>query len=471
MEKHETFTARVELPVSAQAAYDWHLRPGAFQRMSPPWEVSRVLSNDGVRNGGRTVIEIQFGPTKRQWIAEHRDVVDGVGFVDEQIDGPFAYWRHQHRVEPLGPDRCVLEDHVDYRLPLGDLGQLFGGGIASRRLERMFEYRHSVLRDDLLRHQQYGDRRLRVAITGHDGLVGRNLSAMLSSGGHTVVPLVRREPKRGELRWDPMAGTIDREGLAEVDAVIHLAGESIADGRWSDEKKRRITDSRVMGTRLIAETLASLTRGPRTLVSVSAIGWYGDRDTVVDEGSERGQGFLPEVCEAWERAADPARAAGIRVTHPRLGIVLSPAGGALPPMATAFSTGVGGRVGSGKQGMSWIAIDDVLGALHAALLDDALVGPLNVTSPNSVSNAEFADTLGKVMHRPSAIPLPGLAVKLAFGEMGERLLLEGAWVKPRHLLASNYRFSYPELMPALEHLMGRHSGNFSKSAGGSQSSR
>lgn len=454
MEKHETFAARVEVPVSAQALYDWHLRPGAFQRMTPPWEATRVISNDGVREGGRTVLEIQFGPMKRQWIAEHKEVSPGIGFVDEQVEGPFAYWRHQHRIEPLGPDRSVLEDRIEYRLPLGPLGQFFGGGVAERRIERMFAYRHAVLRDDLERHAQFGARRLRVAITGRDGLVGREIAAMLSSGGHEVIPMVRRSPAAGELGWDPSAGTIDRDGLIGVDAVVHLAGESIAEGRWTEEKKARIRDSRVLGTRLLAETLASLTRGPRTLVSVSAIGWYGDRAEPVDEESGGGAGFLAEVCEAWERAADPARAAGVRVVHPRLGIVLTPAGGALPPMMTAFSAGVGGRVGTGKQGMSWVAIDDVTAALHAALMRDELEGPLNVTSPNPVDNAAFAQSLGAALHRPSVVPLPAVAVKLAFGEMGERLLLEGAFVRPSRLQAAGHRFAYPQLADALSHVLG-----------------
>ena len=456
MAKNEIFSSRVEVPVSAQALFEWHLRPGAFERMAPPWDQARVISNDGVRNGGRAVIEIPFGPTKRQWIAEHKEVMPGRGFVDEQIDGPFAYWRHEHRITELGDDRSALEDHIEYRLPLGAVGHLFGSGIAERRLERMFAYRHEVLVDDLTRHARFPGRVVRVGMTGHAGLVGRSLSAMLTSGGHTVVPIVRRDPKAGEIKWDPEAGTLDRDGLAELDAIVHLAGESIADGRWSEEKKRRITDSRVRGTKLLAETMAGLSRGPRVFLSTSAIGYYGDRKEPVDEASAPGRGFLAEVCQQWEEAADAARAAGIRVVHPRIGVVLSPAGGALPPMMGAFSAGVGGKVGSGEQGMSWIAIDDVVGAFHAALLRDDVTGPLNVTAPAPVDNATFAHTLGAVLHRPSVVPLPAVAVKLAFGEMGERLLLEGAFVEPRALVAAGHHFGYPTLKAALEHVLGKH---------------
>ena len=451
---NERYTASIELPVSADEAYAWHTRPGALLRLTPPWEAARILHNDGVRDGGRTILEIAIGPVHERWVALHRDVVPGRGFVDEQVEGPFSSWVHQHKFEALAADRSSLTDEVEYKLPLGALGRFVGGGAVKRKLERMFPYRHAVLLDDLRRHAAYPGKRLRVAITGQSGLIGTALSAMLTTGGHEVLPLVRHAAGSDQIAWDPEAGTIEAEKLAGVDAVVHLAGESIGDGRWSEEKKQRILQSRVRGTTLIAETLAKLERGPRILVSASAIGWYGDRKDPVDETSARGDGFLSDVCEAWERAADPARAAGLRVVHPRIGVVLTPAGGALPQLVTAFKAGVGGRVGSGEQGMSWIALDDAVAALHAALLRDELDGPINVCAPEAVDNAAFAKVLGEVLHRPSFMPLPGAAVKLAFGEMGQRLLLEGALVRPKRLEAANHRFAYPSLTGALEHLLG-----------------
>jgi uncharacterized protein (TIGR01777 family) len=449
----EKFEASVELPASAEEVFAWHTRPGALQRLSPPWESLTVFSSDGVRDGGRTVLEVQIGPVHERWVAVHRDVTAGRGFVDEQLEGPFRSWIHTHRIEPLGPDRARLTDSIEYALPFGALGRLFGGGAVQRRLERSVAYRHAILADDLRRHAEQGGRRLRVAVSGASGLIGGVLVPMLTSLGHEVRSLVRRAPQPGEIAWDPERGVIDADQLAGLDAVVHLAAENIGEGRWSEAKKQAIRDSRVRGTALIAEALARLRGGPRTLVSMSAIGWYGDRREPVDESSARGEGFLSEVCEAWERAADPARAAGLRVVHPRGGVALTPAGGPLPRMLGAFKMGAGGRIGRGDQGLSWVAIDDLVAGLHAALLRDDLAGPVNVCSPEPVDSATFTRVLGQVLRRPTFLPLPEAAVRLAFGEMGEALLLEGAFVRPARLQAVGHRFGYPALEAALRHLL------------------
>ena len=452
MSKTEVFERRIELPVSVDELFAWHTRQGAFQRLTPPWEPTKVVSNDGVVNGGRAVMEMHLGPTTQRWIAEHKEVAPGQGFVDEQVAGPFKAWRHEHRMEALGPARSALVDHIEYVLPLGAVGHFFGEGIAARRLEKMFTYRHDVLREDLTRHAEYRGERRRVAITGASGMIGRALSAMLTTGGHEVLRVVRHG--EGEVHWDGKS-TIEAEKLRGVDTVIHLAGENIGEGRWNDEKKRKIRESRVEGTALVARTLAELADGPRTLVSASAIGYYGDRKEPVDEASPRGDGFLAEVCEEWERAAEPARAAGIRVVHPRIGIVLSPEGGALPPLRKAVGAGVGGPIGRGDQGVSWISLDDVVYALFATVMRDDLIGPVNLTTPNAIDNAGLARALGHVLHRPSFMTLPAAAVKVAFGEMGERLLLDGAIVAPHRLVEAKHRFAYPELDAALRHLLGK----------------
>ena len=286
-------------------------------------------------------------------------------------------------------------------------------------------------------------------------MLRRLMTKAIFSAGHSVVPLVRRAAHDGEIAWDPEAGIIEHAKLVGVDALVHLAGENIGDGRWSEAKKQRITGSRVRGTRLVAETLATLSGGPRVLVSASAIGYYGARTGPVDETAAAGHGFLAEVCRAWEAAAEPARQAGVRVAHPRIGIVLTPAGGALPPMTAAFKTGLGGRIGVGSQGMSWVAIDDVLAALYASVVRDELSGPINLTAPGHVDQASFARVLGNVLGRPSVVPLPATAVRLALGERGERLLLEGARVDPARLRAADHRFAYPELEGALRHVLGQ----------------
>ena len=296
---------------------------------------------------------------------------------------------------------------------------------------------------------------MNILVTGAGGLIGTALVSSLIASGHEVTRLVRGQPKPGEkaAHWDPMAGSIDASALEGVDAVVHLAGENIAE-RWTAAKKARIRDSRVRGTQLLCETLTRLSSPPKVLVSASAIGYYGDRgeETLTDD-SPPGRGFLSEVCRAWEAATEPARQQGIRVVPLRLGVVLSTAGGALAKILPPFRLGLGGVLGSGRQYMSWIALDDVVGAIQHAIVTDALQGPSNAVAPRAITNQEFTKTLGKVLGRPTAIPLPAFAARLMFGEMADELLLASARVQPTKLLASGYRFRYPELEEALQQLL------------------
>jgi uncharacterized protein (TIGR01777 family) len=298
---------------------------------------------------------------------------------------------------------------------------------------------------------------MKILVTGSSGLIGTALVSSLTSSGHEVTRLVRRQPKAGEkaTHWDPIAGSIDASALEGLDAVVHLAGENIAE-RWTAAKKARIRDSRVKGTQLLCETLTRLSSPPKVLVSASAIGYYGDRgeETLTDD-SPPGRGFLPEVCRAWEAATEPARQHGLRVVQLRLGVVLSAAGGALAKMLPPFRLGLGGVLGSGQQYMSWIALDDAVGAIQHALVIDALQGPTNAASPRAVTNQEFTKTLGKVLGRPTAIPLPAFAARLMFGEMADELLLASARIQPTKLLASGYQFRYPKLEEALQHVLVR----------------
>jgi uncharacterized protein (TIGR01777 family) len=295
---------------------------------------------------------------------------------------------------------------------------------------------------------------VRVLVTGAAGLIGSALVDRLVPGGHEVVRLTRSEPARsGEYRWDPMAGQVDPAAFEGVDAVVHLAGESVA-GRWTDAKKRRIRESRVRGTRLIAETAAEQSRPPAVVVSASAIGYYGHRDEPVNESSPPGEGFLAGVVRDWEAAAEPAAAAGIRVVNPRFGIVQSRDGGALHAQLPLFRLGLGGRVGSGRQYVSWVAIDDVVGAIEHALRSEGLSGAVNVTAPAPVTNAEYARTLGRVLGRPAVLPAPAPALKLVLGEFSSELL-SGQAVMPDRLRESGYEFRYPDLEGELRHVLGR----------------
>ncbi len=295
-----------------------------------------------------------------------------------------------------------------------------------------------------------------VLVTGSRGLVGSALIPVLAARGDRIVRLVRAASVSGpdEAAWDPAAGTIDAGRLDGVDAVIHLAGENISAGRWTPARKARIRESRVRGTRLLAETLARLRYPPRALLSASATGYYGDRgDEVLREDSPPGTGFLAEVCREWEAAAEPARRAGVRVVSMRAGVVLSPAGGMLARLLPVFRLGFGGPLGSGRQYLSWIAIDDVVGAVLHLLADEGTAGPVNLVAPVAVTNAEFTKALGRVLSRPTLLPVPAIVLRAAFGEMADGAILASARVEPARLAASGYRFRFSDAGAALRHLL------------------
>lgn len=294
-----------------------------------------------------------------------------------------------------------------------------------------------------------------VLVSGSTGLIGTALVSALREKGHRVVRLVRSGGGgRDEARWDPAAGTIEAEKLEGIGAVVHLAGEGIAEGRWTAEKKARILDSRVQGTGLLARTIAGLSTPPGVMVSTSAIGYYGDRgNELLRESSPPGELFLSKVCVEWEAAAEPARAAGIRVVHPRIGIVLSTKGGALKQTLPIFKLGLGGKIGSGRQYWSWVTLDDVVGALIHAIETDALSGPVNVVAPDAPTNAEFTKVLGRVLNRPTFLPLPAPAAKLALGEVADELLLPSARVEPERLKETGYAYRHPELEGAFRELL------------------
>ncbi len=297
---------------------------------------------------------------------------------------------------------------------------------------------------------------MKILMSGASGLIGAALNAFLTTGGHTVTSLVRRPPRPGarEIVWDPRHGTPDLASLEGFDAVIHLAGENLV-GRWTPEKRARIRDSRVVGTTTLCEALARLSAPPKVLVSASAVGYYGNRgDEVLTEESPAGQGFLAGVCQAWEEATS-AVPQHVRVVHSRTGIVLSPTGGALGQMLIPFRLGLGGVIGSGEQYVSWVTLDDVLGAIHHALLTESLSGPINVTAPHPVTNRELTTTLGKVLGRPTMLPLPAGAARMAFGEMADELLLSSARVEPQQLQHSHYPFRHPDLDVALRYILGK----------------
>jgi uncharacterized protein (TIGR01777 family) len=298
---------------------------------------------------------------------------------------------------------------------------------------------------------------MRIAITGSTGLIGSALRPHLESLGHEVVRVVRGNATGTDISWSPAERTIDTHALDGIDAVVHLAGAGIGDKRWSDERKRELLESRTKGTSLISEAIASAENGPKVLLSGSAIGIYGARgDEELDEQSSPGQGFLADICVQWEQATGMAEAAGARVVHLRTGIVLSAKGGALKKQLPLFKFGLGGKMGSGAQWQSWISIDDEVAAI-THLLTAETSGPVNLTAPKPVTNAEFTDTLGEVLHRPTFLPIPKFGPKLLLGgELADNLLFTGQKVLPRVLEADDgFTFRHPDLVTALHAQLGK----------------
>lgn len=446
-------TFRKELPFPPEDLFAWHFRPGAFHRLNLPWNRFRLLSGDGrLAEGAQIAFTFQHFGFSQQWVALIDQVEPGRQYRDIQLKGPFSRWRHTSRFLPA-PGGSLIEDEIEFELPGGAFALAVGSQAVERRLNRMFSFRQRRIGCDLVRHRDWpGTGLVKVAVTGAGGLVGSALCPFLTSGGHEVLRVTRgRGPAPpGSLIWDPDRRDLDLELLEGIDAVVHLAGENIAAGRWNPERKAMIRESRLRGTRLLAESLARLRRKPAVLVAASAIGLYGDRGADrLDEESLPGEGFLADLCREWEAATHPAVDAGIRVVNLRFGIVLAAHGGALKRMLLPFQLGLGGPTGNGRQYLSWIALDDLVGIIHHALGDQRLSGPVNAVAPEAVTSREFAGVLGRVLHRPAVLPIPAPAIRLALGEMGEALLLTSTRAHPGRLLAAGFRFETPRLTDAL----------------------
>ncbi|OBG88715.1 TIGR01777 family protein [Mycobacterium sp. E802] len=435
-----------------EEVFAWHARPGAFTRLSPPWQSLHLKSEAVSLRDGRAELALPGG---LRWVAAHQaDAYDPPRrFADKIASGGLASlpaavtvrWNHIHDFDAVGDNRTRMTDRVDTPVP-------------GRFLRPMFVYRHRQLADDLATHQRaraHGVAPLTVAVTGASGLVGTALTAFLSTGGHRVIRLVRRAAtKPDERQWNPNDPHPDL--LAGVDAVIHLAGASIA-GRFTEGHRRAIRDSRVEPTRRLAELIARTDAGPRILLSASAVGFYGhDRgDEVLTETAERGEGFLADVVADWEDSLAPAERRGIRVVRIRTGIVQSPRGGTLRLLRPLFAAGFGGRIGDGRQWLPWIGIDDLIDIYHRGLWDDALSGPINAAAPSPVRNAEYTDALGAVLHRPTVLPVPVWGPRLLLGEQGAReLACASQRAMPARLQAAGHHFRHPDLKQALGHVLG-----------------
>ena len=429
----------IEAPVSELFA--WHERPGALHRLVPPWQPIRIVAESSSLRDGKAVLRLPGGV---RWVAQHGGYEPPHQFVDELVSLPLR-WRHTHSFESLTSSRTRMTDVVDTPVPGSFLTQTF-------------RYRHSQLAADLAAHRvmaELTDRPLTVAVTGSSGLIGTALCAFLCTGGHRVIRLVRRPPRDGgEREWQPHRP--DPGALEGTDAVVHLAGASIA-GRFTDRHKQEIRDSRVGPTSMLARTMASMSDPPAVLVAASAIGFYGaDRgDEALSEEGTRGTGFLAELVADWEAAGQPARDAGVRVVHVRTGIVQSAQGGSLKLLRPLFAAGLGGPVGGGAQWVSWIGIDDLVDVFGQALVDGRLVGPVNAVAPHPVRNREYATTLAHVLRRPSLVPVPAFGPRVLFGAEGASELAQASQrVVPDRLSASGHAFRHPGLEACLRHQLG-----------------
>jgi uncharacterized protein len=427
--------------------FAWHSRPGAITRLLPPWQPVRVAQEAPSVRDGTAVLALPGG---LRWVAGHdpggydppRQFVD----VLRPPLGSALRWRHTHRFEPAPAGGTMVVDVVSTPVPAWALRPMFG-------------YRHRQLTADLAAHaraRQVCPVPLTIALTGSSGTVGLALAALLTTGGHRVIRLVRRPPRNdGERQWRP--DDPDPELLAGVDAVIHLAGASIG-GRFTPERKQEILSSRIGPTHALA-TLAARSAGElRAFVTASAVGFYGaDRgDEILTEQSGRGDGFLADVAAAWEDAAAPAAAAGIRTVQVRTGVVQTPRGGMLRLLYPVFEAGLGGPIGDGRGWLPWIEIDDLLDVYLRAVTDPALTGPVNAVAPEQARNSDYTLTLGRVLGRPALIPVPGLAPRLLLGDEGAReLALASQRVRPAVLAATGHPFRYPSLDGALRHVLGR----------------
>jgi uncharacterized protein (TIGR01777 family) len=436
--------------------FAWHTRPGAMPRLVPPWQPMKVVAETASVADGRAVLGL---PAGLRWVAQHEgaEFDPPHRFVDQlSSDGPRSWppriigmWRHTHEFSAEGPGATRVYDRIEAPIP-------------AAALKPTFVYRHRQLADDLAAHRdaaQAGLEPLTVAVTGSSGLVGSALTALLTTGGHRVIRLVRHAAGGlDERQWHPDAPAVDL--LHGVDAVVHLAGTSIA-GRFTDAHRAAIRDSRIEPTRRLAEVAARGTGGPRTFVTASAIGYYGfDRgDTVLSEDSVRGDGFLADVVADWEAAAAPATDAGLRVVAVRTGIVQAARGGTLRLMRPLFTAGLGGRLGSGQQWLSWIGIDDLLDVYYRALYDDRLTGPVNAVAPNPVRNVDYTKALAQTLHRPAVLPVPAFGPRLLLGSQGARELAEADQrVVPVKLQNAGHRFRQALIADALAHQLGHDRG-------------
>ena len=473
------FERVVDLPACIEACFAYHERPAALKRLIPPWESVTILRSDNsLTPGSEVLLNSRILGLSLRWLARHETLERPKLFVDKQVYGPFSSWRHEHRFEPLEGNRTQLIDHVEYQLPFGRLGNLLGHSFIKRKLNAMFAYRHRLTRQDL----EFGNAVASaspdfagpktIAVSGSHGLIGSHVVSLLSVLGHHVIRLERPSTRdkfatKKEVNhfasatnrvtstvWNPQLGLADPQLCDGIDAVIHLAGKGIADQRWTTATKADLVRSRVDATKLLSRQLSELPNPPKAFISASGVGIYGNRGEVeLEESESANQDFLGQLAQRWEQAANPLADCGSRVCFGRLGIVLSPKGGALAKMLSLFRWALGGRMGSGKQYWSWIGHEDASSAFVWLALNSACHGPYNFVA-GSMTNQDFTKCLATALSRPALLPVPDWALRTAMGEMADGLMLNSTRALGNRLQSSGYPMRQTDLLQAMQELLG-----------------
>lgn len=454
--KEETFTFHYEthLPVSKEEAFAWFEKPGAFERLLPPFVPIQIIEPiPSLKKGERVRFKYSLiGKSGFECIHEIIDFEKNNFFTDIQVKGPFTSWLHHRKFWGKDKDHTVIEEIVKYKLPLDNiLGQFINTPIA-KQLTRLFNYRQEVLKKDFLFLKNYPQKKLHVLMTGSTGLIGSALTALLQTMGHIVTP-IRRHLSAGQegIFWDIENQKIDPELLEDQDAVIHLAGENIAQ-YWTAQAKEKIYKSRIHSTRLLVNALNKLKNPPKTFISASGLHYYQPK-TEFGDSKSKGEEFLHHVVKDWEEESSNLKKE-IRVAHIRTGVVLSPKGGMLGKVLSLYKYGLGHKVGNGKMHLSWISIDDLVYLYTHVLMTPSLKGPINATSPYPVTQLEFSLMLAKLLKRPHFLKIPSLLIKTFGGQMAEEVLLSDLNILPEKLIEIGYSFKYPHLKGCLSHLLG-----------------
>ncbi len=459
--KPDTYIKQTLIRAPVERVFSWHAQKGAILRLTPAWAPLKLVSRkgSGIDKGVKVVFKIRLFGLSMTWEAEHIEHDPNRLFRDRQTKGPFAFWQHSHRFSPEPDGSTLMTDEIEFKLPFGLLGRPFYG-FARKELERMFSYRHRVLKRGLERIDPATAPK-RILVSGASGTIGSALVPFLQTCGHEVIRLVRKKdhPALDEICWDPARHTLDLYGAGPIDAVINLNGVDISRGRWTRAQKKKILDSRILSTRLLSDTISRLDHMPEVFISASAIGYYGDRaDQVLAEDGSKGDSFISKVCADWEDASRGAASSGIRTVNMRTGVVLTPAGGALQRMAAPFKMGLGVVIGRGLQYMSWISMEDMVSGILYCMDNKGLEGPVNFTAPHPVTNKEFSHTLARVFKKKVRFGLPAAMARLLWGQMAKETLLASTRVLPHKLMASGFMFHHETLETALRDMLGLETG-------------